>query len=162
MATLFVIAYSLLALFALPNFHNRIVVLALESILLVAWLASFADLASWAAAFAILNPVCTISNGISYCVLKRMALDKRSRPWESYRDALAAAAGLGALEFVLFIITLVVYSLAFHRMRVSGAPYFYRGVWSSTRDPVITPTGATIEKTIDDPIRAPVRTLSSL
>jgi hypothetical protein len=45
------------------------------------------------------------------------------------------------------MITLILYSIHFHRMRLTGAPYTHNGVWSSPINPAITPTGRTISAT---------------
>jgi hypothetical protein len=53
---------------------------------------------------------------------------------------------------VLFVITLVVYSVVFHRMRLAGAPYAPNKPWTAARELVVTPTGATMEAAISHPV----------
>lgn len=94
--TIVVIAYRWLALFRLPALYNRLAVLILECLLLVWWLSAFASLAAWSAGLAWLDsPVCSVDrNGNRYCIYKRAQI------WNGrkYRDLIAAAASIGALQ----------------------------------------------------------------
>ena len=59
-------------------------------------------------------------------------------------------------ESILFVTTLAIYSLHFHRMRLTGAPYTHNGRWTAPLNPIITPTGATMSDTLAHPLTTPV------
>jgi hypothetical protein len=108
-ATFVVIGYYLLSTIKFPQFYNRIAVLVLECFMVVWWLACWANLAAWAAAYTAIDTsfassgTVTTGSGGTYCyngvcVKSKRELAKRSLNWRAYRGALAAAAGIGALN----------------------------------------------------------------
>jgi hypothetical protein len=74
--------------------------------MVVWWLASWANLAAWAAVYTVAESTyASVATGSSntycyngICVKSKRDLEKRSALWRRYRDALAAAAGIGALN----------------------------------------------------------------
>jgi hypothetical protein len=110
-ATITVLTYSSLTLCKFPAWYNRFAVLLLECLLVVYWLSAFAALAAWTAGFDwVAQPVCGVVAGeASYCLKKRgmgagPVLDMMRKGatgyggLRRYRDTMAAAASLGALE----------------------------------------------------------------
>lgn len=93
--------------------------MALDIFAIVFWIISFSLLAS---------EVAGISTAInyyedcyySYCYRKRSVIKARTTSVFTYRNALAAACGLGGLEFILFAITLAFLSLGIRRHRAAG------------------------------------------
>ena len=91
-ATFIIVGYYLLSTIRLVSLYNKIAVLVLECFMVIWWLSTWAYLASWAAAFTLIDdPVC---DGYGNCY----GDDSYFNNWASYRDALAAAAGIGALN----------------------------------------------------------------
>jgi len=85
--------YIIVAELALPVAYNYWAILGLDIFAIVFWLISFALLASEVAAYQIITDTCFLG----YCYKKRdVALAKRSL--YTYRNAMAAASGLGGLE----------------------------------------------------------------
>jgi hypothetical protein len=89
--------YIIVAELALPVAYNYWAILGLDIFAIVFWLISFALLASEVAAYQIVTVSDTCYLG--YCYKKRdVALAKRTTNLYTYRDAMAAASGLGGLE----------------------------------------------------------------
>ncbi|OAA68189.1 MARVEL-like domain protein [Niveomyces insectorum RCEF 264] len=110
-ASLIVGVYCLVAERAAPAAFNYWAVLGLDMLLVVFWLASFALLASQVAPFMGKETYCLYGECVTYG-LEGAAL--------VYADCLCAAAGLGGLNFLLYVVTLVVNGLALHRHRALG------------------------------------------
>ncbi|KAF2399533.1 hypothetical protein EJ06DRAFT_55899 [Trichodelitschia bisporula] len=122
--------YYLIARLILPKIYNRIVILVLECIIVVAWLACWSNLASWVTAYTIRNTrSCPTVFGQTFCTRKRTNLPPPPEHWETYRDVMGAAAVMGATSFVLFIASLIVFAVHFYRMHLVRAPYTYNGSW---------------------------------
>lgn len=125
-ATIIITVYVLLATFIWPIIYNYWAILGLDIFAIVFWLSSFALLASEVAD----NPLsyyddtsdsCYYYDGVCYYRKQRRALGKRATTnVKTYRNSLAAASGLGGLEFLLFIISLVITSIFLHRHRKAG------------------------------------------
>jgi hypothetical protein len=62
------------------------------------WLASWTNLAAWAAIYTAVDSTYTYCYSDGVCVKSKRDLVKRHVAWRSYRDALAAAAGIGAVN----------------------------------------------------------------
>ena len=124
--------------------YNYWAVLALEIFAIIFWLSSMANLAATRSAF-----VYSVYNTCLfdyYCYKKRdTGLTERDIATYGYLDTMSAAAGLSGLEMyiflhhlarvcyrtpanhnlstrLLFIATLVIFSMHMHRHRISGAP----------------------------------------
>ncbi|KIH94311.1 hypothetical protein SPBR_06148 [Sporothrix brasiliensis 5110] len=110
-ASLIVCIYVLVATLAAPAAYNYWAVLPLDILLVVFWLASFALLASQVAPFMGNGTYCAYG----YCY--HYGLEGQSLV---YAQCLAAAAGLGGLNFLLYIATTVVNGLALHVHRGHG------------------------------------------
>ncbi|OCK77649.1 hypothetical protein K432DRAFT_427851 [Lepidopterella palustris CBS 459.81] len=124
-ATFIINGYYLLTTLALPMAYNCWAFLVLECFLVVWWLSCWADLASWAAAYSFGLETCYVDVDNNFvCV---------GNDYKKYRDVMAAAAGIGALEWVLTIVTLAVFGIYTHRHRTSGAPYMMGGAWRDTQ-----------------------------
>jgi hypothetical protein len=93
--------YILAASIAFPIAYNYWAILGLDIFAIIFWLISFALLASEVAGYSVVtyyDNYCTYVNG--YCYKKRaIGLEKRAStsPY-TYRNAMAAASGLGGLE----------------------------------------------------------------
>lgn len=96
--------YYIVSVTALPAAYNYWAILSLDIFGLIFWLISMALLAWEVAVFGWAVSVYSGSSSSSYCDLygycykKREMLEKRSTDAYTYRNVLAAAAGLGGLE----------------------------------------------------------------
>jgi len=126
LATMIITIYYIVAVVALPAAYNYWAVLSLDIFAIIFWLISFALLASeisgygWGVSYSYSGS--SYCDAYGYCYKKRdNSVAKRATTnVYTYRDALAAAAGLGGLEFILFIVTLVITSIYLHRHRKAG------------------------------------------
>jgi len=126
--TLIIVVYNLVAAIAVPAMYNYWAILGLDIFGVVFWLVSFALLASEVAAYQIVTYTFDTSSCNYYyagvCYKKRSLnfLAKRVATTNvyTYRNALAAASGLGGLEFLLFIATLAITGVFLHRHRTAG------------------------------------------
>ncbi|KAH6715284.1 hypothetical protein BKA61DRAFT_604134 [Leptodontidium sp. MPI-SDFR-AT-0119] len=121
-ATLVIAIYNIVTIIIHPAFYNYWAVIGLDTFALIFWLISFSLLASEAAAWSIITHYsdnCAYST-TAYCYRKRALVQKRSTDYRTYRNAMAAGAGLGGLEFVLFAITLDFSLLAVLKHRRTG------------------------------------------
>ncbi|KAK3694781.1 hypothetical protein B0T22DRAFT_81587 [Podospora appendiculata] len=110
--TLITSIYHIVAWFGAPNIFNYWAILSLDILLLIMWLASFALLASQVAwFFAVTSYSYDYYSGYSYSTTKGDNI---------VASCLAAAAGLGGLEFALHIISLSIHSVMLHRHRAAG------------------------------------------
>ncbi|ERS99243.1 hypothetical protein HMPREF1624_04441 [Sporothrix schenckii ATCC 58251] len=110
-ASLIVCIYVLVATLAAPAAYNYWAVLSLDILLVIFWLASFALLASQVAPFMGNQTYCAYG----YCY--HYGLEGQSLV---YAQCLAAAAGLGGLNFLFYIATTVINGLALHVHRGHG------------------------------------------
>ncbi|OBT40519.1 hypothetical protein VE00_08992 [Pseudogymnoascus sp. WSF 3629] len=129
LATIIIAVYYIIATTALTSAYNYWAILGLDIFGIIFWLISFALLAWEVAVFGwglydygysggstcYDYPYCTKKRDVSSVIGKRATMDVYT-----YRNALAAAAGLGGLEFILFIVTLVITSIYLHRHRKAG------------------------------------------
>jgi len=131
LATMIITVYYIVAITALPAAYNYWAILSLDIFAVIFWIISMSLLAWEVAAFSWAFGVGSDSSGsnctyVAYygdvCYKKRdAALGKRATTdLYTYRNALAAAAGLGGLEFILFIVTLVITAIYLHRHRKAG------------------------------------------
>ncbi|KAF2093585.1 hypothetical protein NA57DRAFT_81087 [Rhizodiscina lignyota] len=123
LASFVILGYYLLTTLKFPSAYNRWAVLVLECFAVIWWLACWADLAAWAAAYSTWFVFDDFDN----------SFENRAK---SYRDAMAAGAGIGALNWVLWVVTLVTYGIFLHRHRNSGAPDRYGQAWTSGSGPM--------------------------
>ncbi|RFU32237.1 hypothetical protein B7463_g4113, partial [Scytalidium lignicola] len=121
LATMIITAYVLIANIWVPILYNYWAILGLDIFAVVFWIISFSLLASEVAQYSwVVDSYTSCSYYYGYCVKKRDGLQKRTTDIYTYRNAMAAAAGLGGLEFILFVITLVIFSIRLHRHRQAG------------------------------------------
>jgi hypothetical protein len=123
--TLLFIKYIQLSTFYLPTAYNKYIHLVLECLTVIFWLAAWAALAAVAAVWSwggLYGDEISCYEGY----ICRRGLDLRNlakRYTESQLDgminATKAAAGLGAIEWLLFIGTLISYGIYLHRNRVA-------------------------------------------
>ncbi|KAK6214127.1 hypothetical protein LQW54_004729 [Pestalotiopsis sp. IQ-011] len=105
-ATLITTIYHIVAHFGAPHSYNYWAVLSLDIFLLIFWLISFALLAT---EISVLSDGFYCNGGYDICSVS-----------ETYSACVAAAAGVGGLEFALFIVSLVIHSIMVHRHRKAG------------------------------------------
>ncbi|KAF7503429.1 hypothetical protein GJ744_003759 [Endocarpon pusillum] len=123
-ATFIVVGYFLITSLAeaCKVAYNYWAVLALEIFAVIFWLSSMANLAATRGAFVAID-YNTCLYDYYYCYKKRdTGLTERDIATSGYLDTMSAAAGLSGLEMLLFIATLVIFSVHMHRHRISGAP----------------------------------------
>jgi len=109
--TLLFLAYVGCSAAFAPNLYNKWIHLAAEVLTVIFWLATWALLASEASAF------------ITSYTLDGITIDLESyypSNWKAAIDCTKASAGLGALEWVLFIITLVFFGISIYRTRTTN------------------------------------------
>ncbi|KAI9844066.1 MAG: hypothetical protein M1838_002322 [Thelocarpon superellum] len=102
-STIIINIWLFVSILAVPVAYNMWANLATEIFLVIFWLISFATLAAY-------------TSDLNLGELNDDFGFQNYPPW----DTGAAAAGLGGLEFILFIVTLVISSLELHRLRISG------------------------------------------
>jgi hypothetical protein len=129
--------YYIVAVTALPAAYNYWAILSLDIFAIVFWVISFSLLAwevaayGWAVSYSY-----SYCDAYGYCYKKRDLEARATTNVYTYRNALAAAAGLGGLELyiesyhifetlltfhsILFIVTLVITSIYLHRHRKAG------------------------------------------
>ncbi|EAQ92622.1 hypothetical protein CHGG_00857 [Chaetomium globosum CBS 148.51] len=107
--TLLYSIYNLVAKYGPPAAYNYWVILGLDIFFVVMWLCSFALLAARVGQFfSLVN---------SYSSYSYYSLSDSDLIWLA---AQAAAAGLGGVEFVLFLVSLIIHSIHLHRHRAAG------------------------------------------
>ncbi|KAG4030367.1 hypothetical protein MFRU_012g01070 [Monilinia fructicola] len=116
----YVICASTLA----PVMYNYWAILGLDIIAVILWAVSFPILAAQIANSVIYDTGYSYDPyyGDYYYKNKRgMGNQKRATTtWETYRNTMFATAALGGVEFVLFVVTLVILSIRLHRHRKAG------------------------------------------
>ncbi|KAH0536703.1 hypothetical protein FGG08_006444 [Glutinoglossum americanum] len=117
--TLFVLAYNTLSPIFAASLYNLWAALALEILTVIMWLVSFAILASYSAGFGIFYY--TDYYLYNYNYKRSLTYGNLETAWQTG----AAASGIGGLEFVLWIITLVIFSIFLHRHRAQQPPPAY-------------------------------------
>ncbi|KAG9242779.1 hypothetical protein BJ878DRAFT_154057 [Calycina marina] len=120
LATLIVVGYNLLTTHVAPcrPAYNYWAVLGLDIFMIVFWLSSMGALAATRAAFiypATINGC--YNDGYGGVCFKRSVLGKRDVASYGYLSMMSASAGISALEMILFIIVLVVFSIALRKHR---------------------------------------------
>ncbi|OBR10275.1 Integral membrane protein [Colletotrichum higginsianum IMI 349063] len=111
-STMIVTTWLIVAEFGIPKVYNYWAVLALDIFLVVFWLCSFGLLASQAAYLLDSSAVCDY---YGYCY--------SSAPTGVYlifTACMAAAAGIGGLEFALFVASMAIHGVMLHRHRKAG------------------------------------------
>ncbi|KAI9814725.1 MAG: hypothetical protein M1827_002991 [Pycnora praestabilis] len=108
-ATFIIVAYVTLSPMMFPHLYNMWAVLAAEIFAVLWWLIAFAILASWSSSF-------TWISYDDWFYKRDTVFQKRDNLTTAWQTG-AAASGLGGLEFILFIITLVMFGLSLHRQR---------------------------------------------
>ncbi|RDW92541.1 hypothetical protein BP5796_01935 [Coleophoma crateriformis] len=119
LATMIVVTYVGVATLFAPVIYNYWAILGLDVFAIIFWLISFPLLASEIASYS--------GTTYDYCYYYCYRKDKRYVPAkravttvETYRNAMIADAAIGGIEFVLFVVTLVVTSIHLHRHRKAG------------------------------------------
>ncbi|RDW80156.1 hypothetical protein BP6252_04794 [Coleophoma cylindrospora] len=119
LATMIIVIYVGVASLFAPVMYNYWAILGLDVFAIIFWLISFPLLASEIANYS--------GTTYNYCYYYCYRKDKRFVPAkravttiETYRNAMIADAAIGGIEFVLFVVTLVVTSIHLHRHRKAG------------------------------------------
>ncbi|KAI2620505.1 hypothetical protein GGR54DRAFT_102670 [Hypoxylon sp. NC1633] len=111
-ATIITSIYCLVAHFGPPKAYNYWAILGLDIFLVLFWLISFAILASQvASAFAVYH---------DYANFYGDYYDDYETAINIYGGCLAGAAGLGGVEFLLYVISLSIHGVMLHRHRTAG------------------------------------------
>ncbi|XXH06163.1 hypothetical protein Hte_012609 [Hypoxylon texense] len=116
-ATLITSIYCLVARYGPPRAYNYWAILGLDIFLVIFWLISFAILAAQvASAFAYYSSVSDYYNEY----YDYYDLSDYDTAVTIYGGCLAAAAGLGGVEFLLYVISLSIHGVMLHRHRKAG------------------------------------------
>ncbi|KUJ20106.1 uncharacterized protein LY89DRAFT_549354, partial [Mollisia scopiformis] len=122
-ATVIITIYIIVAETCAPVIYNYWAILGLDIFAIIFWVVSFSYLASEVAEYQIVtyDDTCAYTY-YGYCVKKRgFTLSKRdTTDVYTYRNSMAAACGLGGLEFILFVKTLIWTSIYLHKHRKAG------------------------------------------
>ncbi|KAI0383647.1 hypothetical protein F5Y04DRAFT_29449 [Hypomontagnella monticulosa] len=113
-ATLITSIYCLVAHFGPPKAYNYWAILGLDIFLVIFWLISFAILAAQIAA------VFAYYDSYSSYYSSYYDFSAYDTAVTTYGACLAAAAGLGGVEFLLYIISLSIHGVMLHRHRKAG------------------------------------------
>lgn len=116
--TFIILAYMLTASTVGSKLYNKWAFLALHIFAVIMWLCAFSLLAALASYWT--DPYYYY---YYYWTYKR-SLEKRLVTVGAYYGALAGSAGIAAIEFVMFVIQLVVFSIHLHRQRINRAAAF--------------------------------------
>ncbi|KAI1105557.1 hypothetical protein F4804DRAFT_331144 [Jackrogersella minutella] len=112
-ATIITSIYCLVAHFGPPKAYNYWAILGLDIFLVIFWLISFAILAAQVA------PVFAVYHSYSD-YYDDYDLSDYDAAITTYGACLAAAAGLGGVEFLLYVISLSIHGVMLHRHRNAG------------------------------------------
>jgi len=146
-ATLLSSIYILVAHFGPPAAYNYWAILGLDIFHTVFWLISFAYLASTAAF--VLTTVTSYSYG-GYIYYSGYTTNDAV-----YGAILAAAAGLGGLEWVLYIVALILHSIALSRHRKAGLHSMPNRAASAPAPATTTPATASAPVNAEKPPMQP-------
>jgi len=113
--TILFIAYIEISTFWFPVAYNKYAQLVLECLSVIFWLSTFAALAVVAAAWGIADDITTCSVYDTYCYKFRARNIVAN--YGSLGGATKGAAALGAIEWALFIGTLISFGIYLHRHR---------------------------------------------
>ncbi|KAM0174542.1 hypothetical protein ACHAPF_006093 [Botrytis cinerea] len=113
--------YVIVASTGAPVMYNYWAILGLDILAVILWVVSFPILASQIANAITVEDTCyTYYDGYCYYKHKR-GLEKRAETtWETYKNVMIATSALAGIEFVLFVITLVILGVNLHRHRRAG------------------------------------------
>ncbi|KAK6948856.1 hypothetical protein Daesc_008927 [Daldinia eschscholtzii] len=113
-ATLITSIYCLIAHFGPPKAYNYWAILGLDIFLVIFWLISFAILgAQIGSAFALYYSYRSLYGSLYEASDYDVTIN-------TYGGCLAAAAGLGGVEFVLYVVSLSIHGIMLHRHRKAG------------------------------------------
>ncbi|KAM7222914.1 hypothetical protein V8F06_001812 [Rhypophila decipiens] len=129
--TLITSIYHLVAEYGAPSIYNYWAVLGLDIFMVIMWLSSFALLASRVA-----PSMAYIGSSFYYSDYKIVV------------SCLAAAAALGAIQFVLHIVSLVIHSINLHRHRAAGLHCMPGAAASAPATMAAGPVGGVPEKPV--------------
>jgi len=124
-ATMIISIYIIVASTGAPIMYNYWAILGLDIFAIVFWITSFSLLASEVAAYQVVTyttDTC-IWEYDGYCYKNKRSMNMMKRSTTdvyTYRNAMAAASGLGGLEFIFFVVTLVITAVGLHRHRLAG------------------------------------------
>lgn len=126
-STMIITIYIIVAQTGAPIIYNYWAILGLDIFAIVFWIISFSLLASEVAGYSIVTYSSSdcIYSSAGVCYYKRSQALKNLEKRETtnvytYRNAMAAASGLGGLEFIFFVVTLVMTAIGLHRHRQAG------------------------------------------
>ena len=102
-ATFIICTWYIVSVIKSPSVYNGIAVLVFECFQVIWWLSAWTNLAAWAAAYTYVDDNCY---GDDHCYKKR-GITQTS--WESYRNAIAAGAAIGAVNLFVSPILVQVY-----------------------------------------------------
>ncbi|TVY26126.1 hypothetical protein LHYA1_G003982 [Lachnellula hyalina] len=123
-ATIIIAVYSLVSSTVLKTAYNYWAIVALDIFAIIFWIISFSYLASTTAAASNWYGSSYTCDDYYYyyCYKKRDAplVPRATTNVVTYRHSMAAAAGLGGLEFILFAITLIFTTIHVLRHRKAG------------------------------------------
>ncbi|CAJ2500724.1 Uu.00g035770.m01.CDS01 [Anthostomella pinea] len=113
-ATIIASVYCLVSHYGPSRFFNYWAILGLDVFLVIFWLISFAILAAQVAAGFFYSTSDYYDDYYGY--YKRSA----DTDTTTYAACMAAAAGLGGVEFILYVVSLVIHSIMLYRHRKAG------------------------------------------
>ncbi|OCK92349.1 uncharacterized protein K441DRAFT_697791 [Cenococcum geophilum 1.58] len=129
-ASFIINGYYIASTLALPAIYNCWVFLILECLHVVWWLACWADLAAWASAYSSAYDITTLS--LPKACYFDADFEMVCEDAKKHKNAIAAAAGIGALLWLLAIVSLAIFAINVHRHRTSGSPYTVGAALRST------------------------------
>jgi len=148
LATMIIAVYVVVSELFLPIIYNYWAILGLDIFAIVFWFSSFILMAVEASRF---HTVYFFDE-----IFFKRSLVKRNTNFHTYKGVMGATAGMGALEFLLFIGTLVLTGVHLHHHRKTGGHSLYRstGVGAApagTTAPVAETKEAPIESELPVP-----------
>ncbi|KIW01995.1 uncharacterized protein PV09_06505 [Verruconis gallopava] len=126
--TLIIVTYDLVAEKAAKAAYNMWAVLALDILMVIFWLSAMGSMAALRAAFTV---------PVTITTYKRVITKRYYYAWagNTYLAILAGAAGVSAIELILFIISLIMFGARLHRHRTSSRGTTNNGLGASNVSP---------------------------
>ncbi|KAK3902745.1 hypothetical protein C8A05DRAFT_33525, partial [Staphylotrichum tortipilum] len=112
--------YFLIAHYGPPAAYNYWAILGLDVFFVIMWLCAFALQASQIAPYVNFKAPSYYNHGFGFRKRALSSLTTAVSAVNTWSATQMAGAGLGALEFIFFIISLALHSIALHRHRAAG------------------------------------------
>ncbi|QSZ34999.1 hypothetical protein DSL72_007861 [Monilinia vaccinii-corymbosi] len=121
--SIIICGYVIIASSLAPVMYNYWAILALDILAVVLWLSAFPTLAAQIATSVVYTSSYDTYYGAyyNYKIKRGLGIERRAETtWDTYKGTMIASSAFGALEFALFVATLIILSVQLHRHRKAG------------------------------------------